>query len=268
MPVTCDGLDLVGADESTSATEAQVDVTSPPGESPDENIIVSLTSQETASLAGRATALRLAQRADYSGDPVTALSDWVQRFVSLIQDQDTTWPLADDERGRSTDVAIETLSWTRSAGAPLDVRWSLEARRGEGVGATGSRAPTTTTPQATTSLGGTDLETVREKRTELTTELSTTPLAYADESETVLVPQSGVVRRITLTGFVSGSPSALRSFGDTMRSYLGTDATVRYQTAFPGTAHDVLVANYSDTHNAGDPARLEYSAELLEGVTF
>lgn len=265
--ITIDGLRLWGARESTNASEARLDVTSIPSQGSEETLVVGLESAETQPLSGRATGIRLTGQSGYSSDPETALSEWVQEFESLvIAEQGDGWALADDERDRSIDGIVTEASWTMAHGAPYEVRWSLSFDRGQGVLNDASRAPTTATPNATTTLGGTDLGTITERRMERTIDIGVTPIAFADESETILTPQSGVTRRVTIAGRVTGSAASLRTIDDTMRGYVGDNTTRAYQTGFPGTSHDVLVDSYDSTHNAGSPALLTYAMTLFEGV--
>lgn len=267
MPVTIDGLRLWGANESTNASEARIDVTSVPSQGSDETLVVGLESAETQPLSGRVTGIRLTSKSGYSSDPETALADWIQRFESLvIAEQGDGWTISDDERNRSIDGIVTEASWTTAEGAPYEARWSLSFARGEGVLNNATRSPTSATPNTSSTLGGTDLGTITERRTERTIEIETTPIAFADESETILTPQSGVTRRVTLSGRIAGTVADLRTFDDTIRGYVGDNTTRTYQTGFPGTSHSVLVDSYDSTHNAGSPAHLTYALTLFEGI--
>lgn len=273
MPLTCDGLDLVGAQESQSATDAQADVTSAPSQATDEALIVSLKARESLPLSGTATGIRLSSLSGYPSDPADALSQWVQEFETLVQPQQGDgWTLADDERNRSVNVVVTDLSWTHNAGGPYEVQWELTAERGEGVLDDAPRTPTSVTPNSTVTLtpsGGSaiDLGSVDEKRTELATDVDITPIAYGDPSDSVISPNSGTTRRVTLSGRVGGTPSELRTFETDVRSISGTNTQVSYQTDFPGHTLDVVVSGFDPTYVAGQPSTLRYSMTVLEGVT-
>lgn len=90
--------------------------------------------------------------------------------------------------------------------------------------------------------------------------------AFAEASETVVIPQSGVDRRITISGRKAGTQSELRAFDTAMEQTLGIDQEVTYQTGIPGTSHEVVVGNCDSTYQAGSPSLLPYSLELFEGL--
>lgn len=278
MAVTVDGLQLYTADESTSATEAQVDAISVIGQDPGEAIITSLTAAESPTVAGRTTGIGLLDEG-YPSDVTAssnaledqvyaAIAEWVQEFASLVNpEQGAGVTVDDDERDRSLTATVTEGSWTLAQGAPYQVLWSLTLQRGDGVATSTARSPSTQTPGTSTTLGGEDLGSIREKRTELKIDVQTTPLAFGDVDATIIVPESGTLRRVTIDGRRSASASTLRSFDDTLRGYLGGNSQQTYQTAFPGTSHDVVVASYDSTFTAGSPSVLEYSLSLIEGLT-
>lgn len=268
MPVTVDGVRLWQAEESSAATQAQLDVTTPPGYESGDNLIVGLKSQGTMSVSGLATGIRLTQQSGYPSDPEDALAQWLLEFESLCNaSQGEGYTVEDDERVREVNAVVEDLSWTRNQGAPYQVRWGISLRQGEGTMAASSRTPESATPQSSTTLGGHDLGSVVEKRTEVAIDVGSIPLAYADESETVLVPNGGVTKQITISGRVGGDQSTLRTTDDQFETWVGEDQTRTYQTGFPGTAHEVRIANYDSTYRAGSPSILEYNLSLLEGIT-
>ena len=267
MPLTLDGLDLIGTQESQSSTEAQANVTSAPSQQSDESLLVSLESAESTPLSGTATGIRLTKRSDYPSDPAAALSQWVQQFETLANpEQGVGYTLVDDERDREVRVIVKSVTWTLAEGAPYEVRWELEADRGEGVLGSTPRRPTTASPNGSTTLDGTGLGSVQELRMERSLDVSVTPIAYADESESVLTPGSGTVRRATLSGRVGGTPTELRDFEDSIRSLMGSNKQVTYQTGFPGTAHNVVVTQFEPTRQGGQPATMDYALTLLEGT--
>lgn len=267
MALTVDGLQLYGADESTVPTQGAVNVTSVPSE--EEPFLYSLTANEQATVAGRATGIRLSGLSAYSSDPETALAEWVQEFVSLVNsEQGSGYTVADDERDRSVTATATACSWTRAQGAPFQALWEIDLQRGDGVATTASRSPTTQSPGTTETLGGTDLGTILEKRVETQVDVDTIPLAFSPTSETVIVPQSGTQRRITVSGRAAGTQTELESKDDTLRGYVGDNQQLTYQTAFPGTSHEVVVDTYESTINAGSPSLLEYNLQVIEGLTF
>lgn len=278
MPVSIDGVRLYGADESTVPTAGQVSSTSITGQDGDEAFHVALEAEETMTLAGRATGIRLLDQG-YPSDVTAAsgadadqieaaIAEWTQEFASLTSaTQGNGWSLTDDERNRTLTVTATDGSWTRVAGAPWEVSWSLELTRGEGVFDNQSRSPSTATPGSSDTLAGTDLGTISERRIEISVDVETTPLAFADTSETLIVPTTGRIRRFTVTGRKTGSTSTLRSFDDTMRGNVGGDQQLTYDSGFPGTSHETVIDSYDSTFNAGSPHILDYSLSLIEGVT-
>lgn len=269
MPVSIDDLRLFGAQESTNEVSAKIDVTSAPSQTDEEAFVFGLRAAETNPLSGRVTAIRLASNPDYPLDEREALSDWLQRFESLVSaEQGTGFELVDEERDRSINVIVTTASHTISYGEPFEASWSLDIERGEGVLTDATRSPTSATPNSTETLGGTDLGTITEKQTEKQIDVETSPIAFADTSDTVITPNSGVIRQVTIAGRVGGTLTELRSFDETLRDYVGREDTLSYQTAMPGTTHDVLVDSYDSTLSAGSPNVLRYGLTLFAGLTF
>ena len=266
--VTVDGLQLYTADESSPETQAQLDVTSPPGSDPGEALLVGLKSQETVTVSGLATGIRLSGQSGYPSAPTDALAEWLAAFESLCSaEQGGGWDIVDNERDRTIRAIVTDVSWTYAEGAPFQARWTLTAERGDGAFSDASRSPRTPTPQSTTTLAGTDLGGVVEKRTELSIDVGTIPIAFADESETIVVPNSGILRRVTISGRMEGSYSNLRTRDSDLRNTVGQDTIQTYQSGIPGDAYDVRPGNYSSTVNAGSPTVWDYSLELLEGLS-
>lgn len=267
--VAINGVELYQAQESERASEANVNVTSIPMEAAEDQIVTALERQKSPSLSGTATGIRLSGLSGYSSDPQTALAEWVQQFESLCNEaQGSGWTLTDDERNDSIQVVVSEASWTRvETGAPLEVAWTLQCEVGEGVLTDQARSPTSATPNSAETLDGTDLGSIDEKRTATTVEMEVFPIALGDASDTILIPEGGQVREVTISGRVGGSKSELRSFDDTMDALVGGNTQATYQTAFPGTTHEVVVGGYASTFAAGDPHTLRYTLTLHEGLT-
>lgn len=266
MPLELDDVRLWGADESTNVSEANVELTSVPGDNPEENIAFSLEAVERQPLAGRATGIRLIQESGYPNDPRDALAQWIQEFISLCNaNQGDGWELVDQERDRSISVAATNASWTYNAGAELEVQWDMELTRGDAFFTDSLRVPTTATPGASETLGGVDLGTVNQKRTSVDLQTETSAVAYQPRESTVITPDSGAVRSVQLTGRVGGDPQDLRDFENQLREWTPREDTLTYQSALPGTQHETVISSYDSTHNAGSPSILEYALELTEG---
>lgn len=268
MPVAIDGVDLYQAQESELASQANVNVTSIPTLGADEQIITALERQESPALSGTTTGIRLSGLSEYSSDPVTALAEWTQEFESLCNEaQGSGWTLVDDERNDSIQVLVTEAGWTRvETGAALEVGWTLQGERGDGVLNDQARSPTGASPNTVETLDGTDLGSVDEKRTTITAEMGVFPIALGDASDSVITPEGGQVREVSMSGRIGGSTSELRSFDDTLRGLVGGNTQATYQTAFPGTTHDVVVGDYASTFAAGDPHTLRYTLTLYEGL--
>lgn len=268
MPVTVDGLQLFNTQESQSETETNVKANAVPLMDGSDTIITALEAQESPALSGRATANRISNLAGYSNDPETALSDWVQRLESLCQsEQGAGWTLQDDERNRSIQFIVDEVSWTYSYGAPYQVEWVVEGVRGEGILEQVARNPSSATPNTSASLDTLDLGSIEEFQMRRQMEVNTIPLAYGDSSNTVVTPDSGVVREVSWSGVKTGSMTALRSFDDSMRGKLGSNQDSTLTTAFPGNQYNVIVGNYNSTIAAGSPHKLRYTATTYEGIT-
>lgn len=267
MALTIDGLRLWQAQESQSQTQANLNVTTVPTMDGDEAIITGLEAQEQPAMNGTVTANRLAENSNYSSDPLTALSEWIQEFESLAQsEQGSGYTLSDDERNRSIQVIVEEASWTYAYEAPYEASWTLKTVQGEGVLSSAARSPTSATPNTAATLDNQDLGHVREWQTSLKINLETFPIAYGSTQETIVQPSSGMVREFSWQGRKSGSLTDLRNFDDAMRGKLGSNNDATLTTGFPGTQHTVIVGDYQSTFEAGDPHSLRYQATVYEGL--
>jgi len=269
MPVTIGDQRLWGAQESTTTSEARLNVTSVQTKDSDETIITGFRSAEQNPLSGTVTGPRLARNGDYPSDKRDAIAQYINELESFVSPtQGVGYTLSDDERDRDTTVIVQTATWTISYGAPYEARWTLDVARGEGVLSSSPRSVADTTPNSSETIDSTDMGTIDEKRTELSIDVDVSPIAYADASETIIVPNSGVTRRVTISARKGGTLSSLRSFDDTMRGYVGNKSTRTFQTAMPGTSHEVLIESYDGTIRAGVPNILDYRCTLFEGLNY
>lgn len=261
-------VDLWQVQEDQDSRDGNVDVADIPSFDADESYVSGLTQQHEGTLSGLATGNRLSRQSGYSDDPVTALAEWVQRVMALHNGQQGTGlTLTHDVRNQSVNVVLSTFGWTRTAGDSLELEWNMEFRIGEGVMVDGETAANTAAPSSTWSLDGRDLQHPMQYREEKSQRVEVAEMAYADSPEENLVKdRSGVTRSITITGRHTGSRSERKAFDDHLRSLIGQDQIVTYQSAFPGHALDVMVNRYDSLLEAGITRQGRYQLELIEGT--
>lgn len=270
-PVLTDGTTSVSlwqAQEDKAETTGDVDVTNAPAYDSEEVLLTGLTKQEEVSLSGTATGNRLSAMSEYSDDSVTALAEWVQLAMAMVNgSQGRGFDLTSTERDRTIPCVIGSFGWTREEGAPLEVQWDISLKRGEGVMGKKAVSPGEADPGGPMTLDGIDLQQPLDFREQKQQNFDPAPLTLADTpDDTVQAADSGAERRITITGKHSGSIAERKSFDDSIRALIGQDMVVEYRSPFPGHTIDVMVDSFESTRESGWTRLGEYSLELVEGV--
>ena len=262
-------VDLWQVQEDREKSDGFVDATASPSFDSDEAFLSGLTRQQQSEVTGKATAIRLSNQAGYSDDPVTALAEWVQEVMALINGkQGTGFELVHDERGETINIVLEDFAWTRSAGARFEVDWDMKLRVGEGIMVQEDTAPNPANPSSSWSLDGDDLHKPIQYREQKKMQFKPTPIAFASSPEENLQEAtSGALRTVTISAEYTGPVPERNSFDQTMKGLIGQDQLVTYSSAFPGHELSVMVNNYESTQEAGITKHGEYSLELIEGVS-
>jgi hypothetical protein len=262
-------VDLWQAQEDRDERDANLDISAFAGSNSDETFLAGLTQQHEAQVTGTATGFRLARQPDYSDDPVLALAEWVQEMMAFVNGkQGTGLTLEHDERGLTRSIIAKSFGWTRESGAKYEVSWDFAFRIGEGVMVSEEPTPREAYKQSTWALDGIDLQHPIDYREEKREQLTTAPMVFADTpEENVVKEDSAPVRTIRINGRHTGTRSERNQFDDQIRSLIGQDTIVTYESAFPGHDLDVMVNSYESTREAGLTRLGEYSLELIQGVT-
>jgi hypothetical protein len=244
-----------------------VDVAMTPTFDSNEAYLSGMTEVHNQSITGLATGSRLSRQSDFSSDPVTALAEWVQRVMALVDGQQGEgYTLTHDERGLETTVVLESFAWTRRGGESFEVEWELAYQIGEGIMVDRDTQPNTASPSSTWTLDGRDLQYPKEYREEKRQRLDTDAMLFADSAEqNVITDESSPVRTITITGRHTGTRSERQAFDDHFRSLIGQDQIVTYESAFPGHSLDIMVNTYESVLEAGRTRVGDYALELIEG---
>lgn len=262
-------VDLWQVQEDKEERDGNVDVAGIPTFDSEETYLSGFTQQHKGEVTGKATGFRLSNQSGYSNDPVTALAEWVQEVMALVNGkQGTGFTLTHDERGDTYNVVLKNFAWTRSSGAKFEVEWDMSFRIGEGIMVQEDTTPGTANPSSTWSLDGNDLHHPLQYREQKKERFETAPMAFADSAEENLQEStSGPIRSISINARYTGPKSERNTFDQTMRGLIGQDTIVTYSSGFPGHDLDVMVNRYESTREAGITKVGEYSLELIEGVS-
>ncbi len=261
-------VDLWQAEQDRDERKGIVDVSPRPSFDSEDAFQSGMTEDHTGTVRGTATGNRLSDQPGYSNDPVTALAEWVQETMALVDGtQGTGYTLTHDVRGYSKNIVIESFGWTRDAGAKLEASWDMTFRIGEGAMVGGSTPPNTASPSSSWSLGGTDLQRMAQIRESKSQIVKGEPMVLADSAEeNIIITQSGARRDVTIVGRHTGTRAEQQSFDSTMRGFMGQNQIVTYSSPFPGHTIDVMVDGYTSTLESGYTDHTDYELVLIEGV--
>jgi len=254
--------------EDRDSRQGNVDISNIPTFDSDEAYLTGMTEVHNTAISGRATGNRLSNQSGYSNDPVTALAEWVQEMMALLNGkQGTGYSLTHDERDRTANVILEGFGWTRTPGEKFELEWDLDYRIGEGIMVDEESTPGTASPSSSWSLDGRDLQHPVQYREEKRSRLGTDAMLFADTAEeNVVTDESSPTRTITISGRQTGTIAERKAFDEHFRGLIGQDQIVTYQSAFPGHSLDVMVNNYESVLEAGATGQGQYNLELIEGT--
>lgn len=261
-------VDLWQIQEDRDERDGMVDVAAMPTFDSEETYLSGMTEVHNTSISGIATGNRLSNQSQYSSDSVTALAEWVQEVMALVDGkQGTGYSLTHDERGLDVNVILESFAWTRSGGERFQIEWDLEYQIGEGIMVNEEPTPNEANPSTSWSLDGRDLQSPIQYREEKRQRLETDEMLFAESAEeNVISDQSSPIRTVTINGRHKGTRSERQAFDQHFRNLIGQDNIVTYQSAFPGHSLDVMVNKYESVLEAGRTRVGEYTLELIEGT--
>lgn len=110
-----------------------------------------------------------------------------------------------------------------------------------------------------------DLGYIRSESLPKTTDLFNTPLPASDSDELVALDIFGTVRRITISGTITGDMTNLQTFLTNMDSLQdGKQNLMTYTSSIHPTTLNVYITNFNPTYSEAQPTILNYQLELLE----
>jgi len=261
---------LWGINDDRDERAGNVDVTDLLSFGSEEAFLSGLTEEHSGSLSGKATGFRLSNESRYSSDPVTAIAEWVQEMMALLDGgQGDGYELSHAVRDYSKTVAIEDFSWSRDAGAKFEVGWNASFKIGDVTMASGAGTSVgEADPSSSWSLDGIPLQNMEQIQEQKQVKLNTTKMMFADSAEENSITQeSGATRRINITGSHTGTRSERNSFDSAMRALIGKDKIVDYESPFPGHTLSVAVDNYDSDLEGGSETKTDYTLNLVEGTS-
>jgi hypothetical protein len=265
-------VDLAITQETTDVREASAQVISVPGGGPDETIVVDLTGSETVSLSGTASAYELAERPDFSDQPVRYndnIAQFALEFEAVVNGaQGQGYRLTGLPDGPYEGV-VENVSWEMVGGEPHTLGWSLTMQLAEGVGEFSVPQPvgSTTVTGGGFFIDGEVIERVDRKFMERRQQVDIYELALSDPEDNTAVPTGGAIREWTIQGRVNARATHLDDIDAAVRGSMGDGQTVEFYSLFPDRSFDVVITNWETTRRGGEPeTTMEYVLEMVEGT--
>lgn len=230
-----------------------------------DTLLTGLEAQERATYTGKATGNRLSRQAGYSSDPVEALAEWVVEMETYVNGrQGGGYTLEDTERDRTINGVLGQFGWQRSRAELYAVEWDIDFIRGEGIMGMSNSMPGSVSPQRKAYIDGWDLGSLTQWRCDKQQPFQVYPEAFAEPGENPIKSDGGAVRQFTLVGRLDGEDYR-NQFDDHIRTLVGSDSIVEYESAFPGRSIPVMIRNYESTREAGVTRLGEYSVEMVQG---
>lgn len=260
-----DALRLWQAQETKRNVQGNVQVDSVFSTDSDDTLLTGMEAQEQVVYTGLTTGNRLSNQSNYSDDRVEALAEWVADLETFVNGtQGTGWPLYDSDRERTIHGVVAGVGWQRSRAALYEVEWNIELIRGEGIMAQRAASPEAVSPQTRATLDRMDLGDLQQTQMEKQQPFEVYHEAFAEPGSNPIKSQGGAVRTFTLSGRIAGE-AARNEFDGHVRSLVGSDTIVPYESAFPGRTTPVMVRDFESTRESGQTRLGEYSIEVVEG---
>lgn len=231
----------------------------------DETLISDFKSKEEGSIVGTASANRLSNQSEFSNDRVTALGEFVQKLMTAVAPkQGTGWELTDPSRGDTINLYVESVEWQRNEADPYQCQYTVNWKRGQGMGSGELPGAGPVSPQSTATLDGVELGALQSWSEKREQDLKVYALTLEDLSNNTVRVDSGVKRRITIRGRPTDTRNDIEALAENLK---GSDETVTYQSAFPGEAIEVALESYDSTREQQWTNLGEYGMQLIEGTT-
>ena len=118
------------------------------------------------------------------------------------------------------------------------------------------------------TLNGTDLGNIQTENQNKDSSLFNWPLPGNDSDVSVLFDLSGVLRTIRIEGIFTGTAAALNTFITAVEALIaGAQTGVTFVSSLSTFANKtVFVKSFNWNYLKGDPNKISYSLELLEGA--
>lgn len=260
---------LYNIEQNMVTQRSNPEVEAVPTEPSTDTFIVDLEKEGRLRITGRASAFRIARNPKYADDPLTALAEYAARLLAHVNGkQGVGWEIVNDYTDRTIPCIIESVEIIKRRGEKYEFEYSIGVRVGDGMNPSARLVPPPVDPSGEATLAGEDLHEIEEmfmtKQQKLRTHTYSTPRPVEKNEIEAL---SGARREVTIRGNVPGDESVRKSFDDAIRSKIGENETVAFDSHFPGVSYDVTVVNHDGTREAGRTRIGQYNIEVIEGTT-
>jgi len=118
------------------------------------------------------------------------------------------------------------------------------------------------------TLGGTDLGDIQSEQSTKDTSMFSFPLPASDSASTILLDIFGVTRVFSIDGIYEDATFVnIQNWIDTIEGYAnGGQLGKTYVSNMTGDSYTVYIQSFSWTYSAGDPSKISYSLQLIEGA--
>lgn len=117
-----------------------------------------------------------------------------------------------------------------------------------------------------TSIGGVDLGTVTNEKSNKSSNLFNQPIPYSDSDATLLMDLMGTTRTITITGHKTGAVAALRTFVQNIEALQnGTQSGMTFVSSWTNSNKTCLIENFEHDKDQADENKVNYILTLIEG---
>lgn len=258
---------LFNVQQNRNSTNSQPDIDSIYSHASDQAFIVTLEQTGSLTINGRASGIRISNHSDYSNDPLTALAEYAAELIAHIDGQQGTgFRIENDHTGRDTNCILEEVTIIRRRAEKYEFDYSIEARKGrQSFMLVSVIDPDSVNPSSGADLGGLDLHEIEEIMWTVKQNLHVSTYAKRDASENEVVAQSGAELHITIRGSIPGDESTRKNFDTTIADHIGKNNATTFNSAFPGTSHEVVVLSHDAAREAGRTKIGQYEIDLVEG---
>ncbi len=118
------------------------------------------------------------------------------------------------------------------------------------------------------TLNGTDLGRIQNESQNKDSSLFNMPLPASDSSSSILLDLFGVLRTISIDGIKADSAANINTFITTIEALIaGTQSGVTYVSSLSTFSNKtVFVKSFNWTYVKGDPNKINYRLDLMEGA--